>query len=69
MRVPDWRSVRKTGSGSPGDTDITFSTSMVADCWSMRSPYSLLRVANASASAASRASASSSLSCNAATML
>jgi len=35
-----------TGCGSPGEADITFSTSMVADCCSIRSPYSLLRAAN-----------------------
>jgi hypothetical protein len=28
----------KTGCGSPGEADITFSTSMVADCCSIRSP-------------------------------
>jgi hypothetical protein len=31
----------------PGELDITFSTSMVADCCSIRSPYSLLRAASA----------------------
>ena len=32
-----------TGCASPGEADITFSTSMVAACCSIRSPYSLLR--------------------------
>jgi hypothetical protein len=44
---------------SPGDADIAFSTSMVAVCCSIRSPNSLLRVANASASAAFSDSAAS----------
>ena len=39
------RTIRSnTGCGSPGEADIAFSTSMVADCCSIRSPYSLLRV-------------------------
>ena len=32
-----------TGCGSPGEADIALSTSIVAACCSIRSPYSLLR--------------------------
>ncbi len=48
-----------TGWVSPGEADIAFRTSMVADCCSMRSPYSLLRSASAAVRACSFAETSS----------
>ena len=42
-----------TGCGSPGDADITFSTSIVAACCAIRSPNSLLRSASSAVCAAS----------------